>query len=175
MWTSAKSRRTPARRLIQFWLVLTTQQAAPRGGTCKASLTAILYPALLQQTKPKGAQAANTLRATWRCLWLGVCLQLRNGEWRQVLLSGSRCHRASSLEIFSDVVTRDKERKGLCYSREIQVCLSFLVSPPPCPHKGLQVTIAHIQRDLHLWEKNYLHLFRFIYIHSWILIQKEKN
>lgn len=66
-----------------------------------------------------------------------------------------------------------KGRASAIPEKSRSACHSW--SPPPCSHKGLQVTIAHIQRDLHLWEKNYLHLFRFIYIHSWILIQKEKN
>lgn len=83
---------------------------------------------------------------------------------------------ASSLEISSDVVTRDLGKEGplAILEKSRSACHSWS-TPYPCPHKGLQVIIAHIQRDLCLWEKNYLHLFRFIYIHSWILIQKEKN
>lgn len=62
-------------------------------------------------------------------------------------------------------------------SRYNQILLPFNFStlqPSLSPQKAYGESLAHIQRH-HLWEKNDLHLFCFIYIHSWILIQKEKK
>jgi hypothetical protein len=52
----------------------------------------------------------------------------------------------------------------------------LLLSSPWQPSPPTKLTDQHQRtfKDTSVWEKTYLHLFRFIYIHSWILIQKEK-
>lgn len=148
-----------------------------------AELTCLLYPApclcnspLLQQTKPKGTQPAERKarvistpftphRQGAACDWE---FAQNNRRWMKVtycvivlLLE------ASSLEI-SDVMTMDWDlgKEGpLLYWRNSGL-LPVIPGGPPLPTRAYKQSLAHIQRDLHLWEKNYLHLFRFIYIHS---------
>lgn len=137
-----------------------------------------LYPALLQQTKPKepgqqtpfiphrnlstvleGGDEGSLYCVIFPLLqgWPRDARDRLPGDFLWCGEKGLRKGRASAI--------LEKSRSS-CHSWSL---------PRPVPHKGLQVITAHIQRDLHLWEKNDLHLFRFVYIHSWILIQKEKN
>lgn len=74
-------------------------------------------------------------------------------------------------------IVKFRSTTALEKSRYNQILLPFYFStlqPSLSPQKAYGESLAHIQRH-HLWEKNDLHLFCFIYIHSWILIQKEKK
>lgn len=162
MWTSAKSRRTPARRPDSVLAGSYNTASSSKGRDMRGE--PVCYPLPCSTATNKTPRSPGSKHPSSPP---GSCLQLGDREWRQLVLSDSPLSQGQLPGDFlwcGDKGLR-KGRASACHS----------CSPPPCPHKGLQVTTAHIQRDLHLWEKNYLHLFRFIYIHSWILIQKEKN
>lgn len=144
----------------------------------------VLYPAPLQQTTQRNPASKHPSSLTGSCLWTGNLPIITEGgdegnlfhvilRSLQVWPSDAGGQLPRGFLWCGDNGLR-KGRASAILEKSRSAC-HFWSTPSPCPHKGLQVIIAHIQRDLCLWEKNYLHLFRFIYIHSWILIQKEKN